>query len=300
MNGMSQVPVEFGPGAEEATARLQALHPSLRAEVRRVVNGSRPDHDDPVLAAAVVATARRTLAHIPRFAAIGVLIALVLAAIMGVSVPPSQWCFAPVAFFGVMLVVGFQVVTTRRAARRAIDRNLQILQWHGGAVPPATPVDNPEFRKRILAGEAGGFIALAIVLGGTTAISAAVSYSDHRVGQVLRERGVEATAEVIRFDPGDDRSSGFAGARWDVRFAVGDRSVRTRIVTDDLQGEAGQSVPIVYDPARPEVARHADDLAARSDDVWVVGAVCAGVAALVGAPAYVLRRRYRRASTASS
>lgn len=290
---------ERGPAAGEAKARLAPLHPAQRYAVRSATN-TRHVVDHPVLAAATIAAARRSVQRVRLFAVASVPIGIAFAIFVAVFLEGETRVVALVLAISLPAVAAMTFGLTRLGAKAAVKRHLEVLDRHDGVVPPPGPVEDPAahrsataFRRQRYAGA----LAICAMLVGA---GAWISWSDHQIGQRLRARGVDATAEVTDYDSGTGKSGLFTGNRWTVRFEVDGSPVEARLVTADVEGTEGERVPVVYDPTDPRVARHADEIMGRRMSVVYVGSAIGGVLVVLAAVLLWQRRSYRAASKAAS
>ena len=276
-----------GPPAAEAKERLAALDPGARYEVRRAAQGHKT-LEDPVLAAAAVACARREKHRmrllIPFMAALGLgIVILVLLA------PDSNFWLALLVGVVCAFAFGIRFWATSAAIARGEASHVEVLRRHGRIPPPGPSGDEETARKGALSLRrvtlVGSLLAV-LTLGG----SAWVSWQDAELADHLEEVGVRAEATVE-----DERNHGslfglFLGDRAVVEFEAATQSVTTEIVLSDVDVNEGEALEVIYDPSDPEVARPAADPSGRSNAIGIALGIIGSTGAIAG---FALWRSYR-------
>lgn len=277
------------PSREEADARLDALDSGARYRVKTAAR-QRDVLDEPVLAAAVVAVARRER-HRLRLVAVGVGAAAVVGTVAAVIAGALTWLQAlivvAVASVGVAVRVAGSVIGIRKSERR----HAAVLE-RAGEVPPAGPSLDLEASRLGRTSATRRLVVVAAIMLALVASVCWVSWQDRLIATRLQERGEVAQARVV-----DTQSHRKIGAlllsdRHVVTFQTDDGQdiEATVIKEEELAIRNGDTVEVRYDPLEPTVARLAGDTDGRSEHVWIGLAIGGLLSLVVAVSQWRLRR----------
>lgn len=280
------------PSRDEAGTRLAALDYGARYRVKTATH-RREVLEEPVLAAAVVASARRER-HRLRWLAAAIGVAAVVGMIAAVVAGTLTWWQALLVVLLLAAAMGIRIAVTAILIRKSEQRHAAVLE-EAGSVPPAGPsmdldgahIGRTRASRRVLA-------ASSVVLAMVAAI-AWVSWQDQQIAARLDQRGDVAQARVVDTQSHRKLAALLLSDRHVVTFQTRDgRAVEATVIKEEeLSIEDGDIVEVRYDPRDPTVARLAGDTDGRSEHLWI-GLSIAGVLMLViGLSQWRLRRESR-------
>lgn len=279
-----------GPSRDEARERLAPLDAATRHQVRRAAAGH-VQLEQPLLAAAAVAVARRAMHRARWVLAVSAVVGF--AASVWAGIATRDLLVALLIAVGFPLSIGIRYAVLVRMHRKGVKKNLAVLDHHGGDVPAPGAVDAPEVRRQGSADMRKRLVVGAVAWVALVAGTGWVSWHDYHLAQRLRSHGELADAEITGFDSAYRAGELLVGDRWEVRFEAGGRVVETEVLDPDaVRGEKGELVAVLYDPDDPQKARYGEDPSGRAENVWVAVGIGPAAAAAVAIIRWWRRRRH--------